>query len=86
MSKRNDSLVGLLAFVGLILVTLFNLLSLLDARFDALYTLSYVCLLIVVFYSAWEFAKRQALVWRFVYFVIVFLAILGFILGNFNIV
>ncbi|HHU24107.1 MAG: hypothetical protein PHG08_01485 [Bacilli bacterium] len=85
MKRQNDTLVGLLSFVGLILATLFYLFSVLDGRYEMLYTISYICLLIVVFYTAWEFVRKRHVMWRFVYYVIVVLVLLGFVLGNFDI-
>jgi len=85
VKKQNADLVGLLSFVGLILATLFYLFSVFDGRFLVLYNISYICLLIVVFYTAWEFVGKRHKVWCIVYYAIVLLMVLGFVFGSFDI-
>lgn len=85
MARKEERLVGLLAFLGLIISTACYIFSAIDSRFSILYSVGYICLLIVVLYTAWEFVKRQSMMWRLVFYVIAIITILGFAIGNFDI-
>ena len=84
MSKKNvgnKNLLGMLAFGSLLLSGICYVLDLLEIGNGILPTLAYALLLIVVLWTAWEFAKDLSQGWRVTYYILAILAIAGFVIG-----
>ncbi len=86
MSKRksNENLVGLLSFVALLISGVCFILHGLDIGNGLLSIIGDVCLVIVVLYSAWSFARGLKKAWRITYFILAILVIVGLVFGGFS--
>ena len=84
MSKKkrgNSNLLGMLAFGTLLLSGICYVLDLLDIGNGLLPKIAYALLLIVVLWTAWDFAKDLSQAWRVIFYILALLAITGFVLG-----
>lgn len=84
MSRKkatNKNILGLLAFTTLLLSGICYVLDLLKIGNGILPIIAYALLLIVVLWTAWEFAANLSQGWKFVYFILAILAIAGFVIG-----
>lgn len=81
MGKKvtNRNLLGMLAFASLLLSGINYALDLLEVHTGILPTIAYALLLIVVLWTAWEFAKDLSQGWRIIYYIIAILVIAGFV-------
>jgi hypothetical protein len=88
MSRKkitNNRLLGLLAFVSLLMSGICYVLNKLNVGNGILPTIAYAFLLIVVLWTAWDFAKDLSAGWKIVYYILAVLAIGGFVFGYFHI-
>lgn len=81
--KKNT--IGLLAFAVLVINTIVEILGIFDIGPSILPLVSYVLLLIVVLWAAWEYAKRAGKNIKFIYIIIFILVIVGLVFGRFRI-
>lgn len=93
MAKRSSNLIGVLAFVSLLLSAICMLVCLINNTgvitiggqiISILQSVSYICLVVVVIVAGWSYASTLSKTWRIIYIIIVVLAVLG-VLGFLNI-
>lgn len=78
-NKFDSALIGLLAFIALIIYAVSTLISMVGGNLGFLGHIGTICLLLATFLAAWNFVENKANVWKIVYLVILVFAILGFI-------
>lgn len=86
MAKKENNILGVLAFVSLLLSAICMLIVLINNTGwitiggqipNLLQLVSYICLVIVVIMVGWSYASTLSNTWRIIYIVIVVLAVLG---------
>lgn len=81
-NQKNVSLLGLFAFVAIIIKAVSYILSYFNLGLGSLTFIADVTLTVVALVVAWNFAKTCSKNWRIVYFVILALVIAGFVFGG----
>lgn len=80
-SKSSVSMLGLLAFVAIIIKAIAYILSYVGGGLGILTFAADVTLTIISLIVAWSFAKNCSKVWKVIYFIILILVIIGFVFG-----
>lgn len=84
-SSNTNNVLGLLAFIAIVVKAVSYLLGLFELGFIGPLTfIADVILVAVALLVAWSYAKTCSKGWRIVYFVILALVIAGYILGGVN--
>ena len=81
-SSNTSNVLGLLAFLAIIVKALAYILSFLKIELGILVFAADLILTAVALIVAWSFAKTCNKNWRIVYFVILALVVVGFVLGG----
>lgn len=83
MAKKNSYyLAGLLAFVGILLSTICWIIEGLGGNIPFIAWIGSLALLLAAFISAWGFVSSKKITWRYIYFILVILAIFGWLIGS----
>lgn len=83
--KKVDSvLIGLLAFIALIIYAVATLISLLGGNLGFLANVGTVCLLLATFLAAWNYVANKADIWKIIYLIILIFTIVMFLVHVFR--